>query len=65
MLQTIKLNFEMYAVSDESRVLYLFKNTNNVWGVFNPNSETYIATELDTFDEAEGTAFQYLSLVSA
>jgi hypothetical protein len=65
MLQTTKLNFEMFEVKDESRTLYLFKNTNNQWGVFNPNLETYIATELNTFDEAEGTAFQWLSQVSA
>ncbi len=55
----------MFEVKDESRTLYLFKNTNNQWGVFNPNLETYIATELNTFDEAEGTAFQWLSQVSA
>ena len=55
----------MFEVKDESRTLYLFKNTNNQWGVFNPNLETYIATELNTFDEAEGTAFQWLSMVSA
>jgi hypothetical protein len=65
MLKTTKLNFEMFEVKDESRSLYLFKNTNDQWGVFNPNLQTYIASDLDTFNEAEGTAFQWLSMVSA
>jgi hypothetical protein len=46
-------------------MVILEQNINGQWDVFVPSQDDYIANELDSFDAAEGTAFQWLSQVSA
>jgi putative heme degradation protein len=51
--------------SDTLDIVIIEQNINNLWDVFVPTTDNYIANDLDTFDAAEGTAFQWLSQVSA
>jgi hypothetical protein len=51
--------------SDTKDIVIIEQDINGLWEVFVPSTDSYIANELDTFDAAEGTAFQWLSQVSA
>jgi len=65
MLNTFKLNDHVYLSTDKKEIALFEQNDAGSWDVFAPLINKYIATELHTFDEAEGTAFQWLSMVSA
>jgi hypothetical protein len=65
MLNTYKLNEHVYLSTDKKEIALFEQNDLGTWDVFSPLLNKYIANDLDTFDEAEGTAFQYLSMVSA
>jgi hypothetical protein len=64
MLETIKIEDGLYEVRDESRSLFV-KSFDGLWSVINRETKKFVAHDLDTFDEAEGTAFEWLSKVSA
>ena len=65
MLNTYKIYDQLSVVTDTQNMVILEQNINGQWDVFVPSKDDYIANELDTFDAAEGTAFQWLSQVSA
>ncbi len=65
MLKTYKINEFVYVSTDASEIALFELNVNGQWDVFIPALDEYIANDLDTFDAAEGTAFQWLSQVSA
>ena len=65
MLNTYKIYDTIFVASDTQDIVIIEQNINNLWDVFVPTKNDYIAYELDTFDEAEGTAFQWLNAVSA
>lgn len=65
MLNTYKISEHVYVATDTNEIALFEENINGKWDVFIPSKDDYIANELDTFDEAEGTAFQWLSQVSA
>jgi hypothetical protein len=65
MLNTFKLNEHVYLSTDKKEIALFEQNDHGLWDVFIPAQNEYIASDLDTFDEAEGTAFQWLSQVSA
>lgn len=65
MLNTYKIYDTIFVASDTQDIVIIEQNINRLWDVFVPTKDDYIANELDTFDEAEGTAFQWLSQVSA
>jgi putative heme degradation protein len=65
MLNTYKIYDQLSVVTDTKNIVLVEQNINGLWDVFVPSADDYIANELDTFDAAEGTAFQWLSQVSA
>lgn len=65
MLNTYKIYDQLSVVTDTQNIVIIEQNINGQWDVFVPSNDDYIANELDTFDAAEGTAFQWLSQVSA
>ena len=65
MLNTYKIYDQLSVVTDTQNIVIVEQNINGQWDVFVPSNDDYIANELDTFDAAEGTAFQWLSQVSA
>jgi hypothetical protein len=65
MLNTYKIYDKCFVASDTLDIVIIEQNINNLWDVFVPTTDNYIANDLDTFDAAEGTAFQWLSQVSA
>ena len=65
MLNTYKIYDQLSVVTDTQNIVIIEQNINGQWHVFVPSNDDYIANELDTFDAAEGTAFQWLSQVSA
>ena len=65
MLNTFRLNEHVYISTDQNEVVLFEQNDGGLWDVFTPATNSYIANDLDTLDEAEGTAFQWLSQVSA
>lgn len=65
MLNTYKIYDQLSVVTDTQNIVIVEQNINGQWDVFVPINDDYIANELDTFDAAEGTAFQWLSQVSA
>jgi hypothetical protein len=65
MLNTYRLNEHVYLSTDKKEIALFEQNDLGTWDVFAPLLNKYIANDLDTFDEAEGTAFQFLSMVSA
>jgi hypothetical protein len=65
MLNTYKIYDQLSVVTDTQNIVIVEQNINNLWDVFVPSKDDYICNDLNTFDEAEGTAFQWLSQVSA
>jgi hypothetical protein len=65
MLQTIKLNENLYAARDESRSVLFWLNADNSWNVNLHFTDQSIDILADTFDEAEGVAFKFLETVPA
>jgi hypothetical protein len=65
MLNTYKIYDTIFVASDTKDIVIIEQDINGLWEVFVPSTDSYIANELDTFDAAEGTAFQWLSQVSA
>ena len=65
MLNTYKIYDTIFVASDTHDIVIIEQNINNNWDVFVPITDNYIANDLDTFDAAEGTAFQWLIQVSA
>ena len=65
MLNTYKIYDTIFVSSDTQDIVIIEQNINNLWDVFVTTTDNYIANDLDTFDAAEGTAFQWLSQVSA
>lgn len=65
MLNTYRLNEHVYLSTDKKEIALFEQNDAGTWDVFVPLLNKYIAEELNTFDQAEGTAFQWLSQVSA
>jgi len=65
MLNTYKIYDTIFVSSDTQDIVIIEQNINNLWDVFVPITDNYIANDLNTFDAAEGTAFQWLSQVSA
>lgn len=65
MLNTYRLNEHVYLSTDKKEIVLFEQNDSGTWDVFVPLLNKYIAYDLDTFDVAEGTAFQFLSMVSA
>ena len=65
MLNTYKIYDTIFVASDTLDIVIIEQNINNLWDVFVPTTDNYSANDLDTFDAAEGTAFQWLSQVSA
>jgi hypothetical protein len=66
MLQTFKINDVTYlAMDSDGNIIFIESDEVCGYNVFDIKTNTYIAEQLDTFDQAEGTAFQWLSQVSA
>jgi hypothetical protein len=65
MLNTYKIYDQLSVVTDTQNIVIVEQNINGLWDVFVPSKDDYICNDLDTFDAAEGTAFQWLSQVSA
>lgn len=60
MLETIKIKIDLYEVKDETRSLFVMNPWHDQWHVFDADSKTFIAKELNSFGEAESTAFEFL-----
>ena len=65
MLETFKLNDNLYRSTDHQNVILFWMDEDSRWKVYNPRTDSWIAYDLDSYDEAEGTAYEYLSKVSA
>ena len=65
MLETFKLNDNLYRSTDHISVILFWMDEDNRWRVYNPRRDSWIACDLDSYDEAESTAYEYLSKVSA
>jgi uncharacterized protein YuzE len=66
MLQTFKVNDVTYLSMDsDGNIIFIEIDKAHGYNVFDVTTNTYIAEQLDTLDAAEGTAFQWLSQVSA
>lgn len=66
MLKTYEIYDQLSVATDFERLVIIEQNAFSLkWEVFIPSTDDYIAKDLDTFEEAEGTAFQWLSQVEA
>jgi hypothetical protein len=63
MIKTIKINDSKYMVTDSQ--VFFGQNHLGTWDVYDASKELWIASDLDTYNWAEGTAFEYVMQVSA
>ena len=65
MFTTEHLSKFLYLVTDETNRSISLHRGSLGWNVFVCDTQEFIAKGLNNFDEAEGTAYEYLSKVSA
>ena len=65
MFITEPLSKNLYLTTDETGRFISLHRGSLGWNVFVCDTQEFIAKGLDNFDEAEGTAYEYLTKVSA
>ena len=61
MIRTIKMNDRQFQVG--STEVYFGHNIDGSWQVYDAKLDAMVAEDLDTFDWAEGVAYQYVCKV--